>query len=159
MPIKSSHTLQESKFKKVFNLTVGTPELTICFSTKTQRKARKKKKSEKNPIPCDFCAWNRCQKIRVFPQCRQEFHADNPRLTAAARSQPTLLSKQAILAEKDRICTIPHSVFPICSISFRKKHFRQWTSNSLGVNFGPLPLIFLICQGNWGEICLWKKNP
>lgn len=46
MPIKSSHTLQESKFKKVFNLTVGTPELTICFSPKIQRKARGKK-SEK----------------------------------------------------------------------------------------------------------------
>lgn len=48
MPIKSSHTLQESKFEKVFNLTVGTPELTICFFPKNTKKGKgKEKKKEK----------------------------------------------------------------------------------------------------------------
>lgn len=65
MPIKSSHTLQESKFKKVFNLTVGTPELTICFLPKNTKKGKEKKKV-KNPIPSNFYARNRCQKIREY---------------------------------------------------------------------------------------------
>lgn len=48
MPIKSSHTLQESKFEKVFNLTVGIPELTICFFPKNTKKGKgKEKKKEK----------------------------------------------------------------------------------------------------------------
>lgn len=49
-PIKSFHTLYESKFKKMFNLTPGTPELTICFSQKYKEwQGKKKKRKKPNP--------------------------------------------------------------------------------------------------------------
>lgn len=63
----------------------------ICWRVFLKIQGSQEKKRRKNPIPHDFHARHRCKRIlwrliRVFPQCRQEYHVDNPSLTSAARS-------------------------------------------------------------------------
>lgn len=61
-PTRTIYTLQEPKFKKVFNLTIATSDLSMFFFPQTT-KADKKKRQKKKPIPHNVHDRNRCKRI------------------------------------------------------------------------------------------------